>query len=326
MHDSNSHSFDSRGFLFALGALALVIMLGAGVKYGSAFAHERFARESESALAAAAQAEAELTTLQNKHAMEREEAVRKARPSRFVMNGAPPPKTTARSYVVGDVASTVIFAHKKAVETFPIASLTKLLTALVARETFPPSQTIELTEPDRRATGGYPGSILRDETFKLEDSFRALLTESNNSIAYALERTGGGEKFMEAMRAKAKEVGMDATTLEDPSGISANNAASALDVMVLIQHLYDAAPDLLEIARKSGAAITAESGRTYRPGNYNVFSSDPHFIGGKTGYTTEARQTYASIFEVEIEGETALIAIAVLGSDNRKADTEALLK
>ena len=72
--------------------------------------------------------------------------------------------------------------------------------------------------------------------------------------------------------------------------------------------------------------MTAKSGRSYPVANLNIFSSDAEFVGGKTGYTDEAKQTMLAIFEASVKNkiEPTRIAIIVLGSSDRKGDINTL--
>jgi serine-type D-Ala-D-Ala endopeptidase (penicillin-binding protein 7) len=325
MNDFQPHSFDVRGFLWSLVCLALVIGLVVAGRYGVVIAWEHFDTESQIAAVETVDFTPKVTEAS---AAEVEANV----PSRFVID-APLPTLSAHSYILADMDSDGVFAQKNGTTVFPIASITKLLTALVAREQLAASSTITITEADRAATLGTPGSVQRDETFSLEDSFYPLLTESNNSIAYALARTKGTTTFMDAMRAKAKDIGMTLTSLEDPSGISQHNAASALDIYLLARHMYVHAPDLFDMTRARNKSIEAKSGRAYTFSNFNTVYETGNYLGGKIGYTDAARQTMTTIFQVSVsstatstEHATATIGITVLGTNDRKGDTEALLR
>ena len=59
--------------------------------------------------------------------------------------------------------------------------------------------------------------------------------------------------------------------------------------------------------------------------NFNLFGGDPLFIGGKTGKTNIAKETFLGIFRLELAGEERPIAIIILGSDDNRADAEKIL-
>lgn len=315
MHHPNS--FDTRGFVFGICCIAGVVALFSITRIALAQVSEHIASEPYQNLAAV---ETKLAALREKHITASVEVA-----PRFTTNNAPLPKVSAKAFLVGDVDSGVQYASKNETTPRPIASITKLLTALVAQETLSPKRMITLTRDDRVQTEGTPGSITRDETFSVDDLLDSLLMESNNSVAYALARTDGTSAFMQKMYEKSREAGMKATMLDDPSGISEKNAASAADIFALTRFVHGEAPELLDITRAKTNTITAKSGRTYSLANFNVFTSRPDFVGGKTGYTDAARETMTTVFEVPVGDETATISIVVLGSEDRKADVSKLL-
>lgn len=320
MHN-DPHSFDTRGLLWSLGILAGIVgVTFGGAKYGTAIAANYFYPESQVAAVPAA--------LDVPLAPEREEYIPELEvnvPSRFTVD-APIPQIPARSFIIADLDSDVVFAQKSSTTIYPIASISKLLTALVAEEQLSASTTVTVNDEDIRLTFGTPGSVPRGESFVLGNSFYPLLTESNNTIANTLARTASTSAFMDAMRRKAASIGMTLTSLEDPSGISAKNAASALDIYLLTRHIYAHSPHLLDLTRAKNTSVKSVDGTSYTFNNYNVFSGDARFIGGKTGYTDQARQTMTTVFKVPVGTTTATLGIVVLGSDDRKRDTEALLR
>ena len=206
-----------------------------------------------------------------------------------------------------------------------MASLSKLLTALVATSTISGSAKITITADDRRETDGTPGSITRTDTFSATDLYYPLLMESNNSVAYAFARTVGTTTFMNALNAKAQSLGMHWTFMDDPSGISPKNTSSASDLFKLTQYIYENQPYFLALSALPKETIKAQSGRAYAIPNFNHFAGNPEFVGGKSGYTDEAHETMTSVFNVPTSQGTTTIAIIVLNAKDRKADVEKLL-
>ena len=236
--------------------------------------------------------------------------------------GAPPaalrlystalPQLSAKSFAVADVARGEIIAARGLKEPRPIASLTKLMTAVVAMERLTPTEWVRV--PSRRAR------------YRAEDLLAPLFLRSDNKVARALAAAAGGtEDFVAGMNARARAWGMRRTTFADPSGLSPGNTASPLDVLKLAQRIYAAHAYLLAVSRKPRATIVAESGALWRMENQNRFAGDPFFIGGKLGFTDEAKKTGLSLFSVPFGNETRTIAIVVLGSKDWKRDTDALL-
>lgn len=312
------HSFDTRGFFFGMRLLIAAAIMLSAVRYGTALASDIFANDEESPNVAAA-AVAIVPPPPPLVAAPAESRLR-------ISSDVPLPNVTARSFIVGDIETGDVYAAHNADTPYPIASISKLLVALAAREAIDPYERVTITKADRRETEGSPGSIQRDETFLAGDLLYPLLMESNNSVAYALERAGGGDEFVRKMLRIAHRVGMDETLLNDSSGLSPKNNASARDLFALARYIASHDPTLFQITRTQKKTVTAESGRVYPVANLNVFADDPSFLGGKTGYTDEAKETMIALFEMPAANGSTNVAIIVLGSDDRKRDVNALRK
>ncbi len=243
--------------------------------------------------------------------------------------GTPPerslPRVSAKAFIVADLADGTVYAAKDATTARPIASISKLFTALVARETIRDDRTMTVTRDDQSQTEGVPGSIRAGESFTVDELLYPLLMESNNSAAYTLARYDGTDHFIERVNKKVAALGMTATKFDDASGLSPNNVSSPHDLVTLLQHIQKYHSLLFEITGARTKTLRAENGRTYGFSNFNHFAGDVGFVGGKTGFIAEAGQTYAGVFEVPMETGTSTIAIVVLGSEDRKKDSAALL-
>lgn len=243
----------------------------------------------------------------------------------LVLRSLPLPRVSAKSFIVADISTGVVYAEKDAETARPIASISKLLTALVANETIHFDRTLTVNGDDRAETEGSPGSIVKGDTFTVGELLYPLLMESNNSAAYTLARYNGAENFVRWMNDKAAAIGMDDTHMEDPSGLSPENVASASDLFKLMRYIEKSQSFILNLTREPKKEIQAENGRKYSFPNFNHFAGNKEFLGGKIGYTPEARETMASIFELPVQGVTTTVAVIILSSEERKGDVEKLL-
>jgi D-alanyl-D-alanine endopeptidase (penicillin-binding protein 7) len=237
----------------------------------------------------------------------------------------PVPKTSAKAFIVADINTGTVYAEKAADAIYPIASVSKLLTALVANETIHFDRTLTVNGDDRAQTDGTPGSIFKGDTFTVGELLYPLLMESNNSAAYTLARYNGQDNFVEWMNDKAEAIGMENTNMEDPSGISPNNTSTASDLFKLTRYIAQNQSFILNLSREPEKKMKAENGRTYNFANFNLFMSNPQFLGGKVGYTPEAHETMTTVWELPVQNATATIAIIVLRSDDRRTDVQNLL-
>jgi len=141
------------------------------------------------------------------------------------------------SALVVDSHGTEVYA-KQVDEPQPIASITKLMTAMVVLDAaLPPDERITITGDDRD-TIRYSGSRLRPgATLTREQMLRLALMASENRAASALGRTypGGREAFVAAMNRKARSLGMNASRFADPAGLDGGNVSTARDMVKMVR-------------------------------------------------------------------------------------------
>ena len=122
------------------------------------------------------------------------------------------------------------------------------------------------------------------------------------------------------MNEKAMAIGMQAATFVDPAGILATNVATAEDLARLAQYLYYNRPFVLNLLAGRLDPGVYEAPQFEDLSNFNIFSADDSFVGGKVGHTTAAAETMLAVFNVDIRGISRPIAIVVLGSTDIKDD------
>ena len=175
----------------------------------------------------------------------------------------------------------------------PIASLTKLMTALVILDSgLSLDDAIEVTRADRDRLRGTRSRLPYGGVFSRYDLLRAALGASDNRAAAALGRTypGGTEAIVEAMNAKAKELGMAQTRYADASGLDNHNISTARDLARLIAeihkhpmfHVLTTTPSFRITNRASGRELA------YHNTNRLVRRDSWHISLSKTGYTAAA--------------------------------------
>jgi D-alanyl-D-alanine carboxypeptidase len=231
------------------------------------------------------------------------------------------PQVTAKSFLVADIDTGDVYLERGASLPYPLASVTKLVTGLVANETISFERAIEI-----------PSTILTKEegkgkevTVTVGELLYPLLMESNNQVADAIAKEYGTLGFIAWMNRTAHSLGMQHTTFVDPSGIGDGNIGTAEDLYRLSVYLTTKKPFLLNISKVPSKTITSDEGLTFSFRNFNHFSETPSFKGGKVGHTTAAKDTMLSVFTVVDDGVERRVAVIVLQSENNKQDTEALV-
>jgi D-alanyl-D-alanine endopeptidase (penicillin-binding protein 7) len=203
------------------------------------------------------------------------------------------PKLRSAVALVQDAESGETLYEKNSETILPIASITKLMTAIVVLERgLDLEERVAVSADDLRATRSSrvrgrlrPGSMLtRDELLLLA------LMASENRAAAALARTfpGGTESFVAAMNAEAARLGLHDTRFADPTGLSPDNVSSAQDLARLVKaaHGY---PLIRDYSTRSSAHVRARGGTVgYRNTNSLVRSDHWDIELSKTGYISQA--------------------------------------
>jgi D-alanyl-D-alanine carboxypeptidase (penicillin-binding protein 5/6) len=234
------------------------------------------------------------------------------------------PFVTAHAALVADATTGDVFFNFNSNMRWPVASLTKLMTAVIAKENMDLSQSIVLAESDFAQGGTYLTRALEPgSTYRGEDLLKIMLTSSSNEAAEAFARVYGRSKFLAAMNQKALEWGLTNTSFSDPSGIAAADQSTASDYKELALHVWREHPEFFAITRSPSNSVFEQSFGTNQVFlNTNTFAGRADFLGGKTGTTPEAGENLLSFFSYRSHP----VIIVVFGSDNRFAETEALFK
>jgi D-alanyl-D-alanine carboxypeptidase len=234
---------------------------------------------------------------------------------------------TSESYIVGNLKTDEIYLNFNSDKIFPIASLSKLFTALVADHIISTSTKITITKNMTNAIGD-AGHLIIDEKFTANELLYPLLLESSNDAAEAIAQSFGYEKFIKNMNDFALEIGMNNTSFKDASGLNSENVSNSLDLFTLSKYFYKNEKDLLGITRTKEIVFATTTDHGY----HHFFSINPFvfykpFIGGKTGRTEEAKESMITMLNMEINGNTYPISIIVLRSKygERETDTEKIL-
>jgi D-alanyl-D-alanine carboxypeptidase (penicillin-binding protein 5/6) len=244
------------------------------------------------------------------------------------------PKVAAKSYLVADLDSGFVFAEKNFEMELPIASLTKLMTAVVVAENVDLRKSVEITSSMLQAYGSTEG-LDEGKSFRVVELFYPLLTLSSNDAAQALGYFLSFNNTVRLMNEKAKAISMENTEFVGLDGFAAENVSTARDIFYLIRYILNNRPPLLKITKgeKVPAFGQVRFGNLF---NKNVFVDDPDFIGGKTGFLNVSRYNGAFTFGLtDKNNKERRIAIIILGTtktdksdkepDNLKTDTEAIV-
>ncbi len=233
------------------------------------------------------------------------------------------PELATPNYLIADVESSTVLASSDLGNVVPIASLTKLMTALIAAEYINLDSSVSISQPT------FVHSLvprLGDRTeVSMYSLLQLLLVESSNEAAEVIAREVGREEFIKYMNEKATAIGMTQTVFADPSGLSSENVSTVRDLFRLIQYIYDNRRFVIEITVNQDLPTAYISGEFGELLNFNKVKDLDNFIGGKVGETLAAGQTSVTLHSLKVKGQDRVLAIVLLGSDSRNADVHELL-
>ena len=221
------------------------------------------------------------------------------------------PEVRSRLALVFDPAQGETLYAKQPDEVAPIASITKLMTAMVVLDAqCPLDEVIAIDRADLDTIKHTHSRLPVGARVERGDLLRVTLMASDNRAAAALARTypGGSGACIEAMNRKARELGMLRTRFKDPAGLSGENVSSADDLsrMVLAAAAY---PVIREASTASFHPVTLSDGRVLEFHNSNGLVKNTNWNIGlsKTGYLNEAGRCL--VMQAEIAARQVVIVL-----------------
>ncbi len=212
-----------------------------------------------------------------------------------------------------DLADGNVLWRRGATRVRSIASLTKLMTGLLAVERFGMRDSVRLTAEPDRIGGTHMGGLRAGRRVRAEVLLQGLMIASGNDAAVALAIAGAGSEraWVQRMNRRAELLGLECTRFVDPHGLDPRNRSCAADIAALAIRAM-AEPRLRRIARRSFARVWPGYGPTItlRSTNRLLRQRYPGAIGLKTGFTNRAGHCLVAV----IERDGKRIVVVLLGS------------
>ncbi len=248
----------------------------------------------------------------------------------------------AKSVYVWDIAAHKKLYGKSEHTALPLASVTKIMMAVVAKELLPADQKITIHPADLMEEGDT--GLLVGEVWKLDDLLKFTLVGSSNDGASAIAGVAGAslarteasnpfenkKLFIAKMNEKARAMGLSSTYFRNESGLDLESLASgahgsARDMGMLFEYVFENHPDLFTSTTYAKVNLRSENDIVHRVTNTNqAVGTITGIIGSKTGYTDLAGGNLVVVVDIGINHP---VVIAVLGStrDGRFTDVEQLI-
>ena len=228
------------------------------------------------------------------------------------------PLNSQHAIVISDDTGQVLL-EKNAGTAVPIASLTKLMTAMVVLDSKPKmNEMIDIQLVDVDVLKHSKSHVPVGTTLPRKEILRLALMSSDNRAAASLARTypGGNAAFLQAVNLKIKTLGMASTVIKEPTGLSPENTSSAADLakMAVAASRY---PEIADITTDSSDLIKMNGRQvTFRNTNRLVGSPGWDVLLSKTGFTTEAG--HCLIMRIQQAGVHATLVLLNATADSSR--------
>ncbi len=252
------------------------------------------------------------------------------------------PELSALSVLVYDQATGQPLLAKNASLQTPIASITKLMTAMLVLDAgLPLDESIAITGEDRDTLKGTGSRLAIGAHYTRGQLLHLALIASDNRAAHALGRSypGGMERFVATMNRMARTLGMHDTVYVEPTGLSSGNRSTALDLARLADHAYQNYPEIRQISSSGHYTLGTQrvvvkkkrqAARVYYRdvafNNTNRFTrADDWNIGlSKTGFINEAG--YCLVMQAQVAQRNVIIVLLDAQGKNSRAGDAARIK
>lgn len=228
-------------------------------------------------------------------------------------------KVTAKAYIAADLDTGEVLLQSNQSKVLPIASVSKLMTALVATKYMNLSQPTKVSQKALDTEESF-GELRFGEQLSIGTLLYPLLMESSNDAAEVIAEAYGRDQFIALMNKEAKSIGAKKTHFDDPTGLSEHNVSTPEDLVRISRYIEENYPKIFTITRQTNYKIKNHIWK-----NPVHFLSMKTYIGGKNGFTEEAENTAMSLFSLRGKTTSKRIAVALLGSENRDKDMLAII-
>ena len=235
----------------------------------------------------------------------------------------PKPEIDAKSVISFRIGKREkVLLSKNPEDVLPVASLTKLVTAMIAFKNYDLSDQIRISKiaAKQEDVPNY-GNLKEGEVFSVKKLLNLLLVYSSNDAAYALAEKMGIENFVEKMNQKAREIGMEKTAFFNPTGLRDVdlNLSTVNDLLKMVRYILKEKPEILEMTKEKGVYEASNSIFDI------ILPEGKELVGGKTGYLPEAGGCMIYIFKDESGTLFLNIVLGTNKAEERVSQTQKLV-
>lgn len=245
----------------------------------------------------------------------------------------------AKSAVVYDLAENRVLYSKNPGVQLPLASITKLMTALVATELLPKNSNITVKSEFLREEGD--SGLLVNESWNLKELLDFSLVTSSNDGARSVASVIGAVKlnskdydlgrkdFIEKMNKRAKELGLGQTFFVNETGLDVGSVSggygSANDVISLMKYMVRNQPEILEATKFQRLSIDSNTKKHTAKNTNDIINEIPGIFASKTGYTDMAGGNLVVAFDPSL-GKPIIVTVLGSTQEGRFEDVKVLVE
>lgn len=229
-------------------------------------------------------------------------------------------KISAKNVLIKEIKGPILYS-RNIKEKRPIASLTKIMTALVTYTTFDEEEKFKVP----KNFNFYEAQIefKPGEEFDRNDLIKSMLISSSNASALLIASKISENEFVKKMNNLAKSLNLSDTNFDDVTGLSNKNISSLNDLYYLSEYILSNYPEIFFFSKDKSFTLKGKFNRILYNTNQLIYKYDENILGSKTGFTEEAGQCLIMIVKFP---KSPLIFIGLLNSNDRFRDGEYILK
>lgn len=240
-------------------------------------------------------------------------------PTASAAQGVEIPDFATKSWIVVDASSGDVLAGENINEQLPMASTIKTLTSLTLLPRLQYDSVYEASPRETLTEGAHVG-VLAGNRYTVEELFHGMLMRSGNDAAVALADAYGYQRTLDAMNAEAQRVGATSTVAKSPNGLDQPGQVTTAADLAQIYRVAIQDPRLREILTAKQAEFPAQPPQdpTLARSTFTIYNHDslltsdyPGFMGGKSGFTSQAGRTYVA--GAERDGRQFVVALLGIG-------------
>lgn len=248
-----------------------------------------------------------------------QEAPAEPAPSPTAVDGVKVPDFKTKSWVVADMGSGEVLAGQGIDTQRPMASTIKTLTALTLLPRLDYGSSYEAIARETLTEGAHAG-VLAGNRYTVEELFHGMLMRSGNDAAVALADAYGYQRTIDAMNAEAARVGATSTVAKSPNGLDQPGQVTTAADLAQIYRAAIQDPRFQEILTSKTAPFPGRppSDPRVARADFTLYNNDlllnneyPGFLGGKSGFTSDAGRTYVA--GADRDGRRLVVALLGIG-------------